>query len=69
MEDPPGSSFSIALLLSATGAPNIEVNFEPANGAPRNRRNTGLDFLKFYLSGDARGSVTTERTRWHWSRL
>jgi hypothetical protein len=69
MEDPPGSPFSIALLFSANGIPNVQVDFAPRNGAPRDKRNPGLDFLKFYLSGKERGSVVTERTRWQWSRL
>lgn len=69
MEDPPGSPFSVALLFSADGNPNVQVDFAHSNGAPRDRRNPGLEFLKFYLSGRPEGSVTTERTRWHWSRL
>jgi hypothetical protein len=69
MEDSPGSSFSMALLFSANGSPNVQVDFAHSNGAPRDRRNPGLDFLKFYLSGRDQGSVVTERTRWQWSRL
>jgi hypothetical protein len=69
MEDPPGSPFSIALLFSAMANPNIQVDFTPSSGAPRDKRNPGLEFLKFYLAGKPEGSVTTERTRWHWSRL
>lgn len=69
MEDPLGSPFSMALLFSATGEPNLQVDFAPSNGAARDRRNPGQDFLKFWLSGRPAGSVITERTRWHWSRL
>lgn len=69
MEDPPGSPFSIALLFSATGSANVQVDFAPSNGAARDRRNPGLDFLKFYLSGKKQGAIVTERTRWQWSRL
>lgn len=69
MEDPPGSPFSVALLFSAAGKPNVRVDFTHSNGAPRNRRNPGLEFLKFWLSGKPEGTVVTERTRWRWSRL
>ncbi|MES2626104.1 MAG: beta-ketoacyl synthase chain length factor [Pseudomonadota bacterium] len=68
MEDPPGPVFSLALLLSA-GTPNVDVNFAFNDGKVSEDRNMGLEFLKFYLSGMAEGHVTTERTRWHWSRL
>ena len=68
MEDPPGSAFSIALLLSAAH-PNVEVNFAYNHGRVSDRKNAGMEFLRFYLSGMAEGTVSTERTKWHWSRL
>jgi hypothetical protein len=69
MENPPGPAFSIALLLSAKGTPNIEVNFSYNKSRVSDRRNPGLAFLRFYLAGMRENIVTTERTLWHWSRI
>jgi hypothetical protein len=69
MENPPGPAFSIALLLSAQGSPNIEANFSYNQGRVSDCRNPGLEFLRFYLSGMPESTVTTERTQWHWSRI
>jgi len=69
MEDPRGTAFSIALLLSAKSRPNVEVNFTYNDRRISDGRNPGLEFLRFYLSGSAESTVTTERTRWHWRRL
>jgi hypothetical protein len=69
MEDRPGSAFSIALLLSAKDEPNVEVSFTHNSGRVSDGRHPGLEFLRFYLSGAPQSTVTTERTRWQWSRL
>jgi hypothetical protein len=69
MENPPGPIFSIALLLSAKGEPNVEVDFAYNRCRVSDGKNPGLEFLRFYLSGVEESSVTTERTRWHWRRL
>lgn len=69
MESPPGPVFSIALLLSAKGPPNIEVNFAYNDSRTGDGHNPGLEFLRFYLAGMTEHMVTTERTRWLWSRL
>ena len=69
MENPPGPAFSVALLLSATSKPNVEVNFSYNSPRVSDGKNPGLDFLRFYLSGMAESTVATERTRWRWSRL
>lgn len=65
----PHESFSMALLFSAKGAPNIALDFSHHQAVENPTTNSGLDFLRFHLSGAASGSSATRRTTWRWSRL
>lgn len=69
MDAPDSAAFSLALLLRSGPQPNVAVSFRHHDGGAGEPQNPGLDFLKFWLAGQQRGSIRSARTEWQWSRL
>lgn len=69
MDESGKEAFSLALMLTAGPQPNVTVNFRPNEDGAGELPNPGLSFLKFWLSGQQDGKVSTTRTQWQWSRL
>ncbi|EKY3224533.1 beta-ketoacyl synthase chain length factor [Cronobacter dublinensis] len=63
----PGWAYAVALVIESGAA--LQCQTQPAAPAPEPTLSQSLQFLRYYLQGQADFTLAGERMEWHWSRV